>query len=327
MSGHSVQLKQSNLTVSKDQIRAALEVIHDVRSPNQIRQEASEYLEKVKLDDEAPHHGYSIAADQSQPSVIRHFGLSLLEHAIRHRWNEYTLEQSTILREWELGLARNITDQDPSYLRNKIASIWVDVAKRSWALDWMDMDECLTRLWDGPLASKELVLAVLETLSEDVFGHEDLIAGLRSSDLSRACFEIFTPISVLQDHYSSRGTNINVRYGDEGWLSRMGDLLEWCIGQEGTHATGQACAVKILVTLRSVIGWAAPQSLSATRMTLRLCQALRSSHLPIQLVSTRSPGRLFDSVNRAAEWLTIQIRNNVSSKSLYDKANFSIRLP
>ncbi|KAL8893153.1 MAG: hypothetical protein Q9215_000159 [Flavoplaca cf. flavocitrina] len=285
MSGHPVQLKQINLTVSKDQIRAALEVIHDVRSPNQIRQEASEYLEKVKLDDEAPHHGYTIAADQSQPPVVRHFGLSLLEHAIRHRWNEYTLEQSTTLREWELRLAQNLTDQDPSYLRNKIASIWVDVAKRSWALDWMDMDECLTRLWDGPLASKELVLAVLETLSEDVFGHEDLIAGLRSSDLSRACFEIFTPMTVLQDHYSSRGTNINVRYGDEGWLSRMGDLLEWCISQEGTHATGQACAVKILVTLRSVIGWAAPQSLSATRMTLRSCQALRSSHLPIQLAA------------------------------------------
>ncbi|KAL9000828.1 MAG: hypothetical protein Q9169_000582 [Polycauliona sp. 2 TL-2023] len=307
MNGHSVPPKQTDIAITTDQIRRALEVIHNVRSPNKLRQEASDYLEKVKLDSKAPYHGYTIAADQAQPGVIRHFGLSLLDHAILHRWNDYTLEQSTALREWELDLARSLTDQDPSYLRNKIASIWVDLAKRSWALDWMDMDECLTRLWDGPLASKELVLAILETLSEDVFGHEDLIAGLRSSELSRACIEIFTPMSVLQGHFSSRGTNINVRYGDEGWLSRMGDLLEWCISQEGNDDARQACTIKVLITLRSVIGWALSPSLSATRMTLRLCQALRSTHLPIQLVSPYSPGISFEFLNhRAVEWAMFQ---------------------
>lgn len=286
MNGQAIQLKQTDATVAKDQIRTALEVIHDVRSSNKLRQEASEYLEKVKLDDEAPHHGYTIAADQSQPAVIRHFGLSLLDYAVRHRWNQYTVEQNTLLQDWELDLARNLTEQDPSYIRNKIASIWVDIAKRSWALDWMNMDECLVGLWKGPLASKELVLAILETLSEDVWGHEDPIAGLRSTELSKACLDIFTPMTVLLSLYPSREKNINVRYGEEGWLSRMGDLLEWCISQEGDDEARQACAVKIMITLRSAIGWAIPQSLSTTRITSRLCQALQSSSLPIQLVST-----------------------------------------
>lgn len=255
------------------------------------------------MEDEAPHHGYTVAADQSQPAVIRHFGLSLLEHAIRHGWNEYTLEQNTALREWELSLARNLTDQDPLYIRNKIASIWVEIAKRSWALDWMDMDECLAHLWNGSLVSKELVLAILEMLSEDVFGHEDAIAGLRSTELNRACVDIFTPMAVLLDRFPSRGTSINVRYGNEGWLSRMSDLLEWSVAQEGDGEARRACALKVMMTLRSVISWAIPQSLSTAKMTARLCQALRSSHLPIQLVSILYPSNYFDpGISRSLEY-------------------------
>ncbi|KAL8862471.1 MAG: hypothetical protein Q9178_000968 [Gyalolechia marmorata] len=308
MNGHSTQLKQTDAPVPEDQIRSALEVIHDVRSPNKLRQEASEYLEKVKLDDEAPHHGYTIAADQSQPAIIRHFGLSLLDHAIRHRWDGYTVQQSAALREWELSLAQNITDQDPFYIRNKIASIWVEIAKRSWALDWMDMDECLMRLWNGPLASKELVLAILETLSDDIFGHEDAIAGLRSTELNRACVDIFTPMAVLLDRFPSRGTSINVRYGEEGWLSRMGELLEWCITQEVDAKAQQACAVKVMITLRSVIGWAIPQSLSTTKMTARLCQALGSSHLPIQLAAVDTLHVLYNRTRLSKEEFKALVR-------------------
>lgn len=285
MNDHQSHLKQTNAAVSNDQIRQALEVIHDARSPNKLRQEASEYLEQIKSDDEAPSNGYSLAADPSQPAVVRHFGLSLLDYAIRHRWNDYTVEQNTALRNWELSLAENLTDQEPFYIRNKIALIWTEIAKKSWALDWMDMDERLARLWTGSLASKELVLAILETLSEDVFGHEDAIAGLRSTELNRACVDIFTPMAVLTDEFPSRGTSINVRYGDEGWLSRMGDLLEWCITQEGNDEASKSCAVRVLITLRSLMSWVIPKSLSSTRIVIRLCQCLSMPNIPIQLVS------------------------------------------
>ncbi|KAL8805576.1 MAG: hypothetical protein Q9182_001841 [Xanthomendoza sp. 2 TL-2023] len=285
MNGYLAQTKQADPAVSNDQIRKALEVIHDVRSPNKLRQDASHYLEQVKSDDEAPSNGFSLAVDPSQPAVVRHFGLSLLDHAIRHRWSDYTLEQSTALREWELTLAQNLADHEPVYIRNKIALIWAEVAKRSWALDWMDMDERLVRLWAGSLASKELVLAILEMLSEDVFGHEDAVAGLRGTELNRACVDIFTPMAVLADQFPSRGTSINVRYGDEGWISRMGDLLEWCITQEGNDEARSACAVKVLITLRSVISWVVPKSLSSARMIKRLCQCLSTPGLPIQLAA------------------------------------------
>ena len=270
------------------QILEALEVIHNPRSPNLARQTASQYLEEVKSADEAPYHGFTLASAKSQPAIVRHYGLSLLEHAIRHRWTDYTSEQSTALRNWVLSLAQGVNDDDLIYIRNKIAAIWVDIAKRSWVLDWMDMDELLVRLWEGPVAQKLLVLTVLESLSEDIFGHEDLTAGLRGTDLNRACVEIFTPATVLAEYFPTRETSVNVRYGDEGWLSRIGSLIEWISKEPSVEAFRQICAVKALSTLKSIMGWVIPRALVTTCCVQHVCGCLAASNLPIQLVSMSS---------------------------------------
>ena len=277
--------KQSD---TSSQILEALEVIHDPRSPNLARQTASQYLEEVKSADEAPYHGFTLASAKSQPAIVRHYGLSLLEHAIRHRWTDYTSEQSMALRNWVLSLAQGVDDEDLIYIRNKVAAIWVEIAKRSWVLDWMDMDELLVRLWEGPVAQKLLVLTVLESLSEDIFGHEDLTAGLRGTDLNRACVEIFTPANVLAEHFPKRETSVNVRFGEEGWLSRIGHLVEWISNEPSVEAFRQICAVKALSTLKSIMGWVIPRALVTTRCVQYVCECLAASNIPIQLVNMSS---------------------------------------
>ncbi|KAI4109233.1 MAG: hypothetical protein L6R37_000664 [Teloschistes peruensis] len=266
MDGHPDQPGQESNGDLRSQIRRALKAIHDGRSSNPLRQEASEYLEQVKSGDEAPYHGYSLAADKSESDVVRHYGLSCLDTAVRHRWTDYSAEQNMALRNWELSLAQDVADQDPYFIRTKIALIWVEIAKRSWALDWMNMDEQLVHLWEGSLASKELVLTILEVLSEDVFGHEDATAGLRGTDLNRACVEIIIPMHVLVEHFPTRDTSMNVRYGDQGWLSRMGDLLAYCVTTDGNLEARQACAIKILSTLRSLTSWVIPKSISSSNL-------------------------------------------------------------
>ena len=266
------------------QIPHALEVIHNPRSSNSLRQEASLYLEDIKSDNEAPYHGFALASEKSQPAIVRHYGLSLLEYAIRHRWTDYTLEQSAVLRGWILELAQSVADDEPLYLRNKIGQLWVEIAKRSWVLDWMDMDQLLVQLWEGVAAQKELVLVVLETLSEDIFSHEDTVAGLRGTELNKACVEIFTPARVPTKHFPSRETSMNVRYGEEGWLSRMGDLLEWYTSKGHDSEKLQACVVAALSTLRSVMAWAIPRALAVTNCVQRICACLASSNLAVQLV-------------------------------------------
>lgn len=267
------------------QMLQALEIIHEPRSSNAHRQDASRYLEEIRSDDRAPYHGFGLASAKDQPAVVRHYGLSLIEYGVRHRWSEYTPEQSQALRDWVVTLSQGTADSDPPYITNKVADIWVEIAKRSWGLDWLDMDELLVHLWDGLVVQKALVLSILETLSEEVFGNDDTTAALRGSDLNRACVEIFTPANVLSEDFPAREAAANIRYGADGWLSRMADLLDWCIRDREIDETRSACGVKALSTIKSVISWIIPRSLTTTHVLQRICACLAASNVPLQLVS------------------------------------------
>lgn len=266
------------------QILQALGIVHNPRSSNALRQDASRYLEELRSNEDAPYEGYKLASAREQPTIVRHYGLSLLDYAIRHRWVDYTPEQAEALRDWIATLANTSTNEDPAYIINKVAEIWVEIAKRSWGLEWMNMDEQLFALWNGSVTQKILVLTILETLSEEIFGNDDTTAALRGSDLNRACVEIFTPADVLKEHFPTRDTTVNTRYGNEGWLSRMAELLGWCIADGQVSEERQTCAVKTLVTFKSVISWVVPKSLVTTHSVNRICACLAVPNMAIQLV-------------------------------------------
>ena len=273
---------------SNAQVLRALELIHDPQSSNILRQDASRYLEQMRSQAEAPYHGFILAYNKSHPAIGRHYGLSLLEYAVQHRWTDYTEEQSIALRNWMLKLAESASADDPLFIRNKIAQLWVDIAKVSWSLDWADMDELLVRLWGGSLTQKELVLSILETLSDDSFGREDVTTGLRGNELNKACVEIFTPADILVHHFPTREKGLNVRFGDDGWILRISDFLNWC--NEQVHMTEelQNCIIRALSVLRSVAGWAILKALTSTRCIRQIIQSLLTHDGRTQLVQDLS---------------------------------------
>lgn len=266
-------------------IHEALLLIHNPHSANQARQEAQQFLEQVKDRDDAPLHGYNLATNKSQDPIVRHFALSLLEHAIKHKWGDYSVEQATALRQYVLQLSQGISTEDPPYLRIKIAVLWVEVAKRSWAADWMDMDALLLQLWQvqGSAVHKELVLQILETLSEDVFGGDDGVVSLRSEDLSRACVEIVTPHAVLISNFPDRDPTPAVRCNEEGWLPRIAQFLGQCLAGDLQNSDDlRNCTVRALSTLYSFMPWVVPNAMVATGCVPVLCQGLRASHVSVQ---------------------------------------------
>ena len=270
-------------------IHEALELVHSPYSSNESRQQASVFLEDIKANDEAPYHGFTLASDKSQQPVVRHYALSLLEHAIKHKWAEYSQDQATALREWVLQLSQNIEPEDPLYLRNKTAQLWVEIAKRSWGAEWLDMDELLVRLWElpGSVVHKEFVLFVLETLSDEVFNGEDTVAALREGALSKSCVEIFTPAIVLAEAFPNRQVGTAVRHGEEGWLVRMGDLLSQCLGTDAFQDKQyQTCAVKTLAVYKSVMPWAIPRAIASASCVQHMCTSLAASSVAVQLVSS-----------------------------------------
>jgi len=266
-------------------IHEALSIVHSPYSANQARQEAQAFLESVKALPEAPQHGFALALEKSHAPILRHYGLSLLEHAVKHRWSEYSPEQAQYLRGWILQLAQNVSEEDALYIRTKIAQLWVEVAARCWAAEWMDMDQLLVQMWRVPDSAvhRELVLQILETLSDEVFNGDSPIFAVRESVLSKACVEIFTPAAVLAESFPNRQEGPVVRCESEGWLQRIGSFLDDCLsGDIQAYDALATCAIRALAVFCSVMPWAIPKAVDSANCVRYMCKALAASHLGVQ---------------------------------------------
>ncbi|KAI1411519.1 ARM repeat-containing protein [Hypoxylon sp. FL1857] len=278
------------------EIHNALEIVYSPHSNNDARKDAQLFLEDVKNNEKASYYGFHLALDKTQSPVVRHYALSLLEHAIKHKWADYTQEQAATLRNCVLELSQDVSREDPAYLRNKIALLWVEVAKRSWAGEWMDMDAMLVRLWEVPDSAvhKELVLGILEMLSDDIFNGDDTVVAVREGVLSKASVEIFTPAAVLADTFPNRQVGPDVRCGSEGWLARITNLLRQCLSGDVQHNTElRSCAIRALAVLYSLLPWVVPNAVTATECVPVLCEGLRASHIEVQKASLEAMHSLY----------------------------------
>lgn len=263
----------------------ALQAIHDRTSTNEIRHQASQFLESQKYEESAVQNGYFLAAERDNPPLVRHFGLSLLENVLKHQSTALSATQVGHLRGLVLDFSRQIQPQDPSYVRNKVVTLWAEISKRTWGVEWIGMDEDLVQLWNGPLIHKGFVLSVLETLSEDVIHLEDTVSSLRGTDLNRALVEIYTPFAVYETLYQDREKHpVGLRYGNEGWLFRISSLLNECV-QNVNASDVKFCTIKALTALRSAMAWSIPRAISWSQCIPAILNALRCEDEEILMVS------------------------------------------
>ncbi|KAI1751102.1 armadillo-type protein [Xylaria castorea] len=277
-------------------IQHALDVVYSPYSSNDERKYAQSLLESIKDIPEAPTHGFRLASDGNQSPVVRHYALSLLDHAIKHKWTTYTAAEAKTLRDWVLQLSRDVAKRDPVYLRNKIAQLWVEVTKRSWGTEWMEMDSLLVQLWQVPDSAvhKEFVLAVLETLSDEIFNSDDMVVHLRERVLSKASVEIFTPAAVLLEAYPNREAGPEVRSGEEGWLARVVELLQQCLsGDVQNNEDLRSCALHGFAVLYTLMPWVIPKAVTVTGAVPVICEGLRASHVEVQKASLEALHALY----------------------------------
>ncbi|PVH96608.1 ARM repeat-containing protein [Periconia macrospinosa] len=268
------------------QVLQALQAIYDPSSSNDTRRDATTFLEEAKRHPQAPFHGYTLARETSQPAQLRHYGLTMLEYSIKYKWEDFSAGELEALRSYVVQLAQNVTAEDPVYLRNKIAQLWTEIAKRAWGDEWMNMDQQLVELWQTSLHHQAVVLYVLETLSEEIFNREDATAGLRGSDLGRACVEVFTPVSVLTEHLPNRDKNLDVRCGDDGWLKRLCDNLSWCLSQDYQNQESiRASGVKTINAIRACMTWVIPKAIVAVQVIEHVCKALAVPVVDLQIAA------------------------------------------
>jgi exportin-5 len=262
----------------------ALELIHSASSTNELRRRALSFLESRKQEESAAQNGYMLASRSDNPPLVRYFGLSLLDHVLRHTSFVLSGDQVANLRGMILELSGSIRSEDPSYYRNKVAQLWAEIAKRSWGLDWLDMDESLAKLWDASLLHKEFVLTTLETLSEDIFYREDTVSSLRGTELNRALVEIFTPLAVFEEVFPERDRRVELRYGSEGWLSRTCNFLDACLENLQTSSIAKDCALKCLAVIKTGLVWAIPKAVVSCHCVASICRTLTSQNDQVLVV-------------------------------------------
>lgn len=262
----------------------ALELIHNPTSSNELRRQALTFLEAQKESKLAARNGFLLVSRNDNPALVRYFGLTLLDHVLRHT----SFDSPALIVDLKgmiVQLAEAIRPEDPPFLRNKISQLWVEVAKRAWGLSWVDMDELLVKFWAARLVHKEFVLAVLETLSEDVFYREDTVSSLRGTDLNRALVEVFNPLSVFEETFPKREHHVELRCGSEGWLSRICGFLASCVENLPNSQEARDSALKALATLRSVMSWSFPKAILSSQCVPVIFRTFVSQDDQILLVS------------------------------------------
>lgn len=246
------------------QVIGALEVIYSSKSDNTQRLEAQRFLDQVKLHDESPFWGYEIALNNPKNSILKHFGLGLLVNSIKKNWNGYDQEKRVTLRKWVIELNYRVQEQDPRYIKEKLAFLWVEIAKRVWGealkeenpseqklLDsWADMDNNLAELWQMSDSSRELALIIFRTLFEDVFLLEDLTVLKRMSVIQPLCVMVVSPMDVFAAKYKFTEKWTLFKANGDGWFSLWVTELNRALEMHNSEYV-----IRLLETLKTCLNW------------------------------------------------------------------------
>ncbi|XP_071532489.1 exportin-5 [Panulirus ornatus] len=230
------------------QLAQAVHTTLDPTVPHAVRLASYNLLEKVKEESELVLGcGFHLAHHDKEP-VVRHLGLQLLEHAIKYKWNDLSVQQKVYIKENTMQMVAEGTLDlltEHLYVKDKVSRLVVEMMKREWPQQWPDLLNELHLLSKRGPTQTELVLFVFLRIAEDVVTLQNLESNQRRRDLYQAMaanmesmFGFF--LSLLEENYK---------------------LYEANIGQQNSQAAQQHCRVMqaMLMTLTVYVEWVSVQ--------------------------------------------------------------------
>jgi len=293
------------------QIAAALSTVHNGSSASQLRQEAQQFLESIKTREDSALIGWQLNSEPingTPPNgFIRHFGLTLIESSVQYQFQYFDESKRLAIRNWVVQLAFGISDEDPHYIREKIAYLWVSIAKRVWGMDtrvevnssdvapsdgWVDMDARLVELWNNPNDRyKEMALSIIRNLFEDIYLLDDPVATKRMNILSSQAIEITASKSDLQELYAAKSPELDQLRGDQtsddGWLNRLTKAIP--------NISNEKLLLRVIETIKSTLEWVPTVSILSSKVLDYLVQIVTHSMVQIRVVISDCLHILFNS--------------------------------
>lgn len=337
-------------TEGVNQILKALEIVYEPRSSNDARRDAQAFLEEVKLKEESPFWGYQLALPENYAKnyIVRHFGLSLLQHAILKKFHTLDRPKVTAVREWIVNLSNKVEEDDSHYLKEKLAFLWASLAKRIWGsflvrgredLDgkqnpeviteqefadgWASMDADLWALWNGSRQSRELSLIILRTFFEDIYLLDDPLAAKRTNVLNQLSVSIVTSAQVLESIYEPN-PNLNAcKSSLQGWFIAWSNFLVEILNEnDASSAVVQTFGPKILTTFKTCLHWVQPSILRDQNIMTTLVNILTVPDIKLKTLSVDCLHILFTRTYGNAEDFEFFIGSIFTSEGVAKLAEF-----
>ncbi|KAJ2159049.1 karyopherin [Coemansia sp. RSA 552] len=279
----------------------ALEAVYSPATSAAERQAAEQVCAELKADAQGPAYGMHLAArSNGYAGQIRHFGLQLVEEALRQRTpvdrpGKLTSNEVLQFRDQIWALLEE-SHGDAAYIREKLVALLVMAAIRMWPGErWVDLSTQLLHMYQ---ARRALALRVWQTLGEELFTFDrDTMAAVRRHELTNGIVGALLPRAVVTELYpggyrlasdpdprtattgnkkkKKQALLIVLEEGnDEGWIERWlrdaSDLASRPLDDESEAVLSQT-----IDTLAVFIDWLPVRAIAATALVERLVALLR----------------------------------------------------
>uniref|UniRef100_A0A674I765 Exportin-5 n=1 Tax=Terrapene triunguis TaxID=2587831 RepID=A0A674I765_9SAUR len=244
-----------------EQLVKAVTVIMDPASTQRYRLEALKFCEEFK--EKCPicvPCGLKLA-EKTQTAIVRHFGLQILEHVVKFRWNSMPRLEKVYLKNNVMGLISNGTQnilEEESHIKDVLSRIVVEMIKREWPQHWPDMLKELDTLSKQGETQTELVMFILLRLAEDVVTFQTLPTQRRrdiQQTLTQNMEKIFSfLLTTLQQNVNkyrrmvrtpAKSAQANCRVGIAA-LNTLAGYIDWVAM---SHITADNCKLLEMLCL------------------------------------------------------------------------------
>lgn len=212
-----------------------------IRDAN-VRQNAFNYVENFKQT--SPNIldiGFYLAY-QKDSFELSHFGLQLITHTIKFKWNDFNdqmkAEVKNRLMNIIINLDENTNIKGPSYLKNSMCLVIIELIKREWPQNWPNLMNDLFEISNKSIEHKKLIFIILKYISEEFIDSEGTqtiqIPSQRRKDINQylnqymdSIFEFY--LNCLEFCFESINKN------DSANLNECIDLANTCLDSLSTY--------------------------------------------------------------------------------------------
>ena len=235
----------------------AYEVVLNPMTHQEQRNKATGFLENLKSDPAACRTvGLDLARNPNPQARVLAF--ILLESITKLHWKKLSPQQKIQVRKDVLDiLASPPQAGDTGFVREKIASLVNEVAKRDWPNEWPEYFDALVRISNVGDPQREMVLLVIRRLIEDVTTF--------SRDLTKnRCDQLMGELKAKSKQLMAFLTQ-GLQAQQKAWNANH------------SEAAGKV-AVRIIETLSTFFSWVAPSIIFDAKVPALLCSFLGDVH-------------------------------------------------